>query len=552
MKSTINKIKKENKSIGAIILVVLFVFAFSSCSDDFLNEEPQDFLNSDVLLTTPEGYESAVIGLYESVRYLYFREDGSKMQGMFYGTDIATTGDRSLADFKDYTTWLTPTLFGAEWYWNWAYKHLMPRANTIIDHATNSANVFETEAEKNSVIAEARFFRAYAYNFIANLYGGAPIVDRIYDSPKLDFKRATREQVYDFARQDLEFAVQWLPETIEVDGRISKAAAYHLLSEVYISLGMNDLAVESASSVIDRSPHRLITERFGSYASEEGDVFSDLHAQGNQNPSTGNTETIWNLQFEPRTTQGGTVGSGRWNAVTWLRAWGPKWWDIKDPEGESGMELSVDSLGRGVAWVRPTNYFSYDVWKGNNSDIRNSKFNIRRDYVYNNTASSYYGQEVEYATSIDSMVQYYPMIRKIEGTAELIEGATYGRAFKDVYLMRLAETYLLRAEAYFNLEEYQKAADDINEVRTRANAPLIDDVDVSLDFILDERARELVIEENRRLTLSRMGKLVERTREYNPQSGPSIKDYHNVYPVPQTTIDANIEAKMEQNPGYPN
>ena len=73
---------------------------------------------------------------------------------------------------------------------------------------------------------------------------------------------------------------------------------------------------------------------------------------------------------------------------------------------------------------------------------------------------------------------------------------------------------------------------------------------ITLDYILDERARELVSEEPRRLTLARMNKLAERVRLYNPVSAPSIQDFHNLWPIPQDAIDANLEAELIQNPGY--
>src|SRR3546814_6679994 len=87
---------------------------------------------------------------------------------------------------------------------------------------------------------------------------------------------------------------------------------------------------------------------------------------------------------------------------------------------------------------------------------------------------------------------------------------TAGALYRDRYMMRLAETYLLRAEAYLGKGDNQHAADDINEVRLRSNATPVAPGDVTLDYILDERARELVYEEHRRITLHRTGKLVER------------------------------------------
>ena len=64
-------------------------------------------------------------------------------------------------------------------------------------------------------------------------------------------------------------------------------------------------------------------------------------------------------------------------------------------------------------------------------------------------------------------------------------------------------------------------------------------------------------------TLCRMGKHAERTRKYNTtypgmrgelfeSSGTSIQDYHNLWPIPFSEIERNIDAKLEQNPGYTN
>jgi len=114
--------------------------------------------------------------------------------------------------------------------------------------------------------------------------------------------------------------------------------------------------------------------------------------------------------------------------------------------------------------------------------------------------------------------------------------------------MRLAETYLLRSEAYLLKGDLQKAADDINVVRSRAKAKLITTSQVTIDFILDERARELTTEEPRRRTLIRMGKLVERVKKYNSRT--PIEAKHELFPIPQKFIDANFGAKIEQNPGY--
>ena len=136
---------------------------------------------------------------------------------------------------------------------------------------------------------------------------------------------------------------------------------------------------------------------------------------------------------------------------------------------------------------------------------------------------------------------------------------------KDFPMMRLGETYLLRAEARFKQDNPGGAADDINVLRDRAfkmarqesgNADLgkVSSSDITMDFILDERARELFAEENRRITLMRTGTLIERAR-LNTDS--SIKGTISgldprilLLPIPLSEIQRNKDAVLEQNPGY--
>ncbi|KKN12531.1 hypothetical protein LCGC14_1015570, partial [marine sediment metagenome] len=102
------------------------------------------------------------------------------------------------------------------------------------------------------------------------------------------------------------------------------------------------------------------------------------------------------------------------------------------------------------------------------------------------------------------------------------------------------------------------AAEDINVIRNRANAVPITAADVTENFILDERARELTVEEPRLRTLIRMGRLVDRVRTYNSapslvgekSAGNTINDFNQFWPIPQQVIDANTGAIFEQNPGY--
>ena len=127
---------------------------------------------------------------------------------------------------------------------------------------------------------------------------------------------------------------------------------------------------------------------------------------------------------------------------------------------------------------------------------------------------------------------------------------TNGRIYTDWYLFRVAGVYLLKAEAYLGKGDKPNAAAAINVVRGRANAAPVAAADVDIDYLLDERIRELLGEEARRIVLIRTGKLVERTKKYNAVSGPTMQDYNALLPIPQREIDINDESVLEQNPGY--
>ena len=528
-------------------ILFALVFSSSSCQKNFLDEKPMASLNSDIVLTSNSGFQNYLVGLSVEARNEMIMDDQTN-NVYWQGTDEVSAAGVEFTFFKNYTTYLVPSLFKVKNIWDWAYSQMILRANTVIVYANRpeSKSIWATDAERKAVIAEAKFYRAYAYNLLANVFGGVPLVDTLYAGPKFDFERASRNQIYEFAKEDLEYASKWLPATVSKasEGRIVKAAVDHLLSEVYISLGDYDKSIESADQVINSGLYHIMTTRFGSQAKMPGDVFSDLFLDGNQSRNSGNMESIYVWQFESFTTGG---GSGNFM----LRQWEPFLAKLLDPNGVA--MLVSDSLGRGTGPCRGTNYLLFNIWKDNfNTDMRNSKYNMHRKFYYNNPKSAFYGKLVERRTNQeDTMRNMYAYPRKVLGIPYNATNSS-GRTSKDWMVFRLAETYLLRAEAYFRKGMLQNSADDINVLRNRVGATAVLPVNVTIDYILDERARELMAEEPRRRTLTRMGLLVERTRKYNllEVTRTTIQDYHEFFPIPQSAIDANFAKKLEQNPGY--
>jgi hypothetical protein len=321
-----------------------------------------------------------------------------------------------------------------------------------------------------------------------------------------------------------------------------------------------------------------VDARYGKYLAEGGDYYRDMFRQGNMRRNQGNTEAIWTFEVEfNRSINGGTIDNPQHR-----RVWQPAYhkWD--------GM-VNADSLGgRGNGRLRLSNFMKYTVWKGLNGDIRNSNFNIRRTTNYNRPgfsktigidADGYRVAEGAGVKNItiktgdkvipfrnDSLEVWYPFPTKWGGYDPIDD---FGYALvKDWPVMRLGETYLLRAEARLRKGNVAAAADDINKLRDRSfksaraesgNTTLgrVSASDLSIDFILDERARELLSEENRRMTLVRMNKLKERISR-NGDAGPANKiitgfqDHNILLPIPLTEIQLNNKEgePLKQNPGY--
>jgi starch-binding outer membrane protein, SusD/RagB family len=253
--------------------------------------------------------------------------------------------------------------------------------------------------------------------------------------------------------------------------------------------------------------------------------------------------------------------------------------------------------GRGIGSCVPTYHFDKEVWGGYGSsdfknDIRNANHNFVRKFKFNNTNAttisavvSAFGSDTidldkyddytadgwTFLTGANNNESTFPcrylMCYQTKCTNPYdhpstlySDASTYllassaGGTYTDQYLFRLAETYLLRAEAYLYKGETDKAATDINVVRSRANASSAAASDVTLDYVLDERIRELGIEEKRRLTLGRLGSGVfyNRVTTYNSyySLGEAFSTTYTLYAIPQSAIDANKDAVLEQNPGY--
>jgi starch-binding outer membrane protein, SusD/RagB family len=543
------------------LIILLFISiagmqVFTSCKKSFLKETVYSALAPETLGDSL-GIDASLVGLYNHLSTFYSKSDAQGWPSVWHaGTDVAfvppTQKQGIEVPYYDYTQ-LISTDGAASFTWGWAYR-MINNANIIIKNAESATGI--TAATKNGYEAEAKFFRAYAYNILATLFGKVPLVTEPIATPKTDFTRASLDSVNNLIIQDLTFAAANLTDVgafgskFNANGkpaaRVNKYVAMQVLAEVYIRAGKPDLAEQQTTAIINSGKFALSTARYGIRASQPGDAFSDMFIYGNERRAQGNKEAIWVLEEEnPNKVPGGLTG-----APQQRRNWGAAYYQINSPDGKP-MIVSDSLGGRGIARMRLTNWVVYELYETN--DMRNSQYNIRRKYYYNNPASTYYGQQIPYAGA-DTLFKLAPNTTKWYDFIANNTDAEFGFAMcKDFILMRLGETYLLQAEAQFRQSKLTEAANSINVLRGRANAIPVTAAQINLDFILDERARELLAEENRRMTLMRTGTLVTRTLAHNTQTinpvvGLSSKNL--LLPIPKSEIDLNKDANLEQNTGY--
>ena len=556
-------------------LLSLLIFTAGCDEKEILKEVPLDFASPENSFVTVNDFNSAVFTLYDLTRQTLSDGEHRPLDYM-YGTDLGYNGAQQLNDrFGSYPATLTPSSVQTTYHWRQYYK-IISSANIILDRMTKSKL---TAAQQKTVEARAKLFRGLAYRNLAHLYGGVPIELEAVTSPKTDYTRASREATYQQAAKDLEFAAANLPGVTAVkDGEVTNLAAQHLLAETYVSLKRYADAIKAASVVIDDPATALMQSRFGSRASEPGDVYWDLFRRFNQNRSAGNKEGIWVFQYEVDV-PGGVIRSSSKEGPQLERDCAPRPYAFpyKDPKGITPfLSLGVSDYtgGRGIGRFRGTNHYIYGIWRADWKDMRNSEYNFVRDVAFNNPKSVWYGQKLSDHLKMfrqrtdDTIRNFYPYQSKVttpgQHPAELfvdpvlktLNASATGTTYTDQYLIRLAETYLLRAEAHLGAGDATKAAADINVVRARAKAKPATPAEMTIDYILDERMRELGVEEKRRLTLNRLGLLYDRTKRYcngHPTAanyGVDVAPHNNLFPIPFTEIERNTGAKLEQNPGY--
>ncbi|MBW8326162.1 MAG: RagB/SusD family nutrient uptake outer membrane protein [Prolixibacteraceae bacterium] len=592
---------KMIKYIAGIWFLLLLVSMVSCESDsEFLTEEPETFYTVDNAFTTSAQVDQVLVSIYSHLRDLWANPNESGWIFVFRGNgtdmfDVASI--RKSSTFNNYGVINPDNGNFYENYTTWYY--VIARANLALYAAELPQISWSSEAEKAYAVAQARFFRAFAYRNLAELFGGVPLVTTIFTTPKYDFARATRVETYQFAITELEAIEADLPETTTKGGRLVKGAAQHNLCELYLAMGTQLAADGKASEasaafaksiafgnkVIDGGTYSLMSSRFGTRKSvnsisvnvyqggvaatpvdtvnQTANHYWDLFQEGNVSYQDGNKECIWAMQVD----YAAYKAEDKKSKLPYSRTYGGVFRDGAKAHTTGTLE---DVGGRGISQIIPTMYTRDDVYADKwGADMRNSDIVLRRRFKGNVAASPYFKKVIPWTvfyeggadatTNKNNSSLCYPISCKIatDKYTGLADGENMSNLFRDDYFIRLSETILLRAEAKQRSGDKAGAAADINLLRDRANCTYkvtAADMDDNFNMILDERARELVYEECRWNTLLRMGGTVATDRikkyAYWPEAAATLTFNYNLWPIPQTVIDTNKDVKLEQNPGW--
>lgn len=607
--------KTQNTNVlSRFLLIVSLLLGTIGCDEEWLEPKPLSFFAPENSLIDARGMYAALTACERNMRYEWYGDAAPIITELVFSEVCVEGTTDKPGPAQNLNIQITPTsqLNSGDfnkigWYWYEGYKGIK-YANVVIDRIDDAT--YKDEAERNAVLGSAYFHRAFRYYRLVNQFGDIPFIGKEIKEPKLDFYSTKREVILRKMQKDMEFAAANCLDNAD-RGRVSKGAAGHLLTKINLALGDFDKAIASASAVIDGSAYSLMTQPFGSIPKEDGnyltnlgvvrsDVISRLHWHANK-ALAANKEVLFLVLSREELVDSRLDLQVMRNAVPFWGVSNSNMLYTPDGFAPGTSDLAttqiqlVATFGRGIGRARGTSYHTKKIWDDAN-DLRHKKYNWMNmeDLVYNHPnlvgKSTYYNKPLQMKDATGKVLTtdtirnwfgwphyklYSPDPRRTQP-----QGGSY-----DWYVFRLAETYLLRAEAYWWKGDIAKAMADVNAVRTRAGAaPYTNAGAFDIGTILDERARELYWEEPRKTELSRIAFLFaqtgkayrgntysaanfgtknfffDRIMEYTDFYNKGVKanngqeytmsPYHVMWPIPQAAISTNTQGRLNQNFGY--
>ncbi len=499
-----------NMLTGLAMLSALMVLP-TSCKKSFLDEEVINSHNTSEFQTTL-GLDGLVIGMYQSLKF-HFNYTWAYTTTNYGVDEFTVGGDRTEQMFNSYDANFNSQSGDIAVVWDNMYGSINS-ANIVIKNVP----LFYEGANKNTRLGEGYFMRAFDYFKLVKQFGGVPIKLEPSETIQEEFTRNSAKEVYDQVIKDFIQAYDLLPSTAAENGRITKWAAAHFLAKAYLfraseinsswnsATKTEDLenAVKYADLVINGGNHTLATN------------FSDLwNFTTPDGANETNKEVILAAQFSNNTTTQGRYGNqihlyypsiyqtlpgmirdlagGRefqrmrstdyaldvFDRVNDSRFWKsfktryvsnnagtlPKWTAATAPTpaqvGQSKFVAGEEAVLYIVNDAGDTRYSALDINAANPlpTDIGRRKSTLLVRY-FAGQSQSYLNAHGNYGIS-----QFVALSKFMDGSRNLV-ASQFGQ--RDGILARLAETYLIAAEANGRLGKFALAIPYLNKVRDRA------------------------------------------------------------------------------------
>jgi hypothetical protein len=551
---------KMKKNFALLLYVCLFGMACSKMLDeDIRTQVTADYLN------TAQGWQDGVNGAYATLKtnFTAIEDNGIVPQLTTFGTDTYTNGfDGGFKMINFYSSDLNPRTGVVNSNWRNLYVSINA-CNTVINRASQVTGV--SEAIKNTRLGEVRFIRALYFYILVNLWGPVPLSLTETTTIETNASRASVKDVYAAIVEDLNFSIANLPATPANYGRVTRPAAEMLLANVYLS------KATSATAEADdyKKAADLATGVISKYSFKLLDDYAKIFEQGSGEKSS---EVVWAIQNNKD-----VISNGPGNTM--------HLYFLMKYDDLPGMQRDIAN-GRPYARFKPTDFvlntlFNRQLDTRYTADFKRVFYcNAPGTFTINGHSvamkagdTAVYLADREYTPQELSTINYnvWPPSKQNERVFPTLTkfldpqraGVNDQAGSRDLLFFRIAEAYLTAAEALMMTGKPEDAVVYINAVRRRAakqgataaetelnrKAMEVTAAQLNIDFILDERARELLGEGFRWIDLARTGKLVERVKKYNPVAAVGIKPFHVLRPIPQEQIDRS-SGKFEQNSGY--
>jgi hypothetical protein len=517
--------------------VCLFLLLFNSCSND-LETQPKVELDFDQLLQKDP---NAIKGLLSKI-YGAFALSSSEGPGKSDLGETDNAGEspflRGIINLQEFTAdgmknrWgdngldqLTTT---SDWDANNKFfRYLYNRVYFVVPQANNLINIMNDVdvPEKELYKSELRFLRSLAYYYMIDCFGkGVIVTEQDLGSP-IPAKEASRVEMFDYVEKELLDIESKIPMTNEY-GRVNRSGVRMLLAKLYINSQVYTGVPRYNEALI--YTNKIIAE--GGYTLAPS--FQSLFSADNDKTAAKN-EIIYALLAEP-------IVSQSYGNVTYI---------INGSMSDVTMQPTDfgNPGGGGNAWQGHRATKAWYGLFGNSASALASSPDDRAKMFW---TSGHNYEMNDYKAWVDG----YPSV-KFRNTN--FQGSSTPTVFAntDFPLFRLADVYLMYAECVLRGAtggNATQALQYVNNIRNRSNAASINATDLTLNFILDERARELNLEGHRRTDLIRFGKFTGGSYNWpwkgGVKEGTAIPDTYKLFPIPLTALQSN--PNLKQNPGY--